>query len=67
MKKILLEKIPWFWITILILSVLVLLQYLQIIELRRSLYTTFDGISAGERSRVLMDERAHPRSTTTIP
>jgi hypothetical protein len=66
MKKTLLEKVPWLWIAILVLSALVLLQYFQIIELRRTLYATFDGISAGERSRAIMDERVRSHATTNF-
>ncbi len=56
-KNDFLNKIPWLWIALGILSVLVILQYVQILELRKTLWHTFDGIAAAERARAVVDAR----------
>jgi len=56
-KDNLLNKIPWLWIAVIILSILVILQYVQILKLRKTLWYTFAGVAAEARVRTIIDAR----------
>ncbi len=64
-KNDFLNRIPWLWIAIILLSTLVILQYFQLLELRKALWYSFGGVASEERVRAIIDARSSSRPATT--